>query len=302
MPTRHTMTCARLASSIAAKGQPSMHLFQPPHVRANKCMSIITLLTDFGTDSPYVAAIKGVIYSINPQITLVDITHGITPQDIRSAAYVLSEICPRFPSGTIHLAVVDPGVGTDRELIYLEIGRQRFIGPDNGLFSRLARERPITRIHALAERDYWLADVSMTFHGRDIMAPVAARLSLGLDPALVGPRLEKLVDLPWSQSKVMPQKIVGQIDAIDSFGNLITNITASQLQDVMGHATVTTRCAGLSIAGIAKTYGEQPAGALVALVGSGGYLEVALVNGNAAKALDATVGSEVSVEWQATNG
>ena len=192
-------------------------------------MSVITLLTDFGTDSPYVAMMKGVIFSINPHVTIVDITHAIPPQDIRSAAFVLNEVCRRFPSGTVHLAVVDPGVGTDRDLVYLEIGQQRFVGPDNGLFSRVARDRVITRIHVLAERDYWLPEISATFHGRDIMAPVAARLSLGLDPVLVGPRLERLVDLAWPQAQVGARQIVGEIQAVDSFGNLITNITSAQL-------------------------------------------------------------------------
>ena len=146
-------------------------------------MSLITLMTDFGAGSPYVAAMKGVILSINPSVTLVDLTHAIPPQDVREGALVLEDVAPYFPPGTIHVAVVDPGVGTDRAILYAEIGSQRYVAPDNGLLSRLSRNTPPSRIVRLTNPDYWLRPVSATFHGRDIMAPVAARLSLGLDPA-----------------------------------------------------------------------------------------------------------------------
>ena len=150
-------------------------------------MPIITLTTDFGTGSPYVAAMKGVILSINPAATIVDISHAVPAQDIARGALVLEDTTPWFPADTIHVAVVDPGVGTERAILYARIGPQQYIAPDNGLLSRLMARTPPSLVLRLTEREYWLPEVSHTFHGRDIMAPVAARLSLGLDPAAARP-------------------------------------------------------------------------------------------------------------------
>ena len=152
-------------------------------------MSIITLTTDFGSGSHYVAAMKGVILSICPAATIVDIAHDVPPQDIRRAALLLDDVADWFPPETIHVAVVDPGVGTDRAIVYARIGQQQFIAPDNGLLSRLAARTPPPKLIRLSEPAYWLEHVSTTFHGRDIMAPVAARLALGLDPDRLGPPL-----------------------------------------------------------------------------------------------------------------
>ena len=156
-------------------------------LQSEALMPIITLTTDFGTGSPYVAAMKGVILSINPAATIVDISHAVPAQDIARGALVLEDTTPWFPADTIHVAVVDPGVGTQRSILYARIGPQQYIAPDNGLLGRLmARTRP-SLVLRLTEREYWLPEVSHTFHGRDIMAPVAARLSLGLDPRRLGP-------------------------------------------------------------------------------------------------------------------
>ncbi len=143
---------------------------------------IITLLSDFGRDSPYVAAMKGVILSINRQATIVDLTHSIGPQNVRQAALVLDELARWFPPDSIHVAVVDPGVGSERRIVYAHIGEGHFLAPDNGLLSRLARRVPPSTIRTVTEAEFWLPAVSATFHGRDIFAPVAARLSLGLAP------------------------------------------------------------------------------------------------------------------------
>src|SRR5208283_4756892 len=150
-------------------------------------MPIITLTTDFGTGSPYVATMKGVILSINPAVTIIDISHAIGAQDITRGALVLEDTTPWFPDDTIHVAVVDPGVGTARSLLYARIGAQQYIAPDNGLLGRLMARTAPSMVLRLTEQEHWLPKVSHTFHGRDIMAPVAARLSLGLDPRRLGP-------------------------------------------------------------------------------------------------------------------
>src|SRR5690606_20887981 len=158
---------------------------------------------------------------------IVDLTHAVPPQDVCQGALVLAQTARWFPPGTLHVAVVDPGVGTARRIIYAEIGDQRFLGPDNGLFSRLALACRPTTIIAVTRREHWLPEVSHTFHGRDIMAPVAARLTLGLEPRQLGERITELVMLPWSEVCVKERKITGQVASIDSFGNLITDISAA---------------------------------------------------------------------------
>ena len=260
-------------------------------------MPIITLTTDFGTGSPYVAAMKGVILSINPEVTLVDLTHDVRPQDVRQGAMVLDDTTGYFPDGTIHVAVVDPGVGSERKIVYARIGKQQYLAPDNGLLSRLARRRPPAKIIAVSEPDYWLSPVSVTFHGRDIMAPVAARLSLGLEPEKLGPPLEKLVELDWPEPRVQPGKIEGEILHVDSFGNLISNIAVELLADALGGAAASVFCAGHVIHGISTTYAEKPPSSLVALVGSSGRLELAVVGGTVAGTLNAGIGTPVSVTW-----
>ena len=258
---------------------------------------VITLTTDFGTGSPYVAAMKGVILSINPAVTLVDVTHHVQAQDVRQGALVLGEVADRFPAETIHVAVVDPGVGTGRAIVYARIGRQDFIAPDNGLLSRLARRRPLEKIIHLTESEHWLQPVSATFHGRDIMAPVAARLSLGLNPARLGPPLEKLVELDWPQPVVSPGRIEGEVLDIDSFGNLITNIEAELLGEVPANCQVRVELDEHKTEGIYSTYADRPSQALIALVGSSGRLELAVVGDNAAAMLGVRVGESVTIIW-----
>src|SRR5215213_2539522 len=175
--------------------------------------SIITLTTDFGEGSPYVAAMKGVILSLNPSARLVDITHTIPPQNIRRGAMVLDEVTPLFPAGTLHVAVVDPGVGTARAIVYAEVGDQRYIGPDNGLFSRLAERHAPTKIRAITEERWFRRPVAPTFHGRDIMAPAAAHLSLGVDPDSLGPPLAALATLDRPGARKVANRIEGQVTA-----------------------------------------------------------------------------------------
>jgi S-adenosylmethionine hydrolase len=260
-------------------------------------VSVLTLTTDFGTGSPYVAAMKGVILSINPGVTLVDVTHDVRPQDARHAAIVLFDVSRRFPAGAIHVAVVDPGVGTDRAIVYARIGVHHYVAPDNGLLSRLAARTPPSRLLGVENPEYWLRPVSTTFHGRDVMAPVAAHLSLGLDPEKLGPPREKLLMLDWPEPVLLPGRIEGEILDIDSFGNLITNIEAEMLAAIPDKREASVELGRHKTKGICSTYAEQPPGALIALIGSTGRLELAVGGGNAARRLGIGVGAPVLVGW-----
>jgi hypothetical protein len=256
------------------------------------------LTTDFGTGSPYVAAMKGVILSINPAATIVDITHEILAQDIRRAAMVLDDVAERFPAETIHVAVIDPGVGTERALVYARIGRQQYLTPDNGTLSRLAARTPPAKIIRLSNPEHWLEPVSSTFHGRDILAPVAARLSLGLDPEKLGPPLENLTALAWPQVRLAPARIEGMVLTTDSFGNLVTNITAEMLAGRPTDHRVCIACNIYETWGIYRTYADQPSGTLVALIGSHGRLELAIVGDNATQRLGIQAGTPVVLAWE----
>ncbi len=259
---------------------------------------IITLTTDFGTGSPYVAAMRGVILSINPEAVMVDISHAIPPQDIRAGALALAQAAVWFPPGTIHVAVVDPGVGSARKIVYAQFGEQHFVAPDNGLLSCLALGQRPSTIMAVEEPGFWLPRVSSTFHGRDIMAPVAARLSLGLDPAQLGPALADIERLDWMEARVASNKIEGAVESVDSFGNLITNIPEDALANVpRGEEEVAIYCDEHETRGIFGTYSDQPEMTLIALVGSSGRLELAIVGENASLMLGVQAGAPVKITW-----
>jgi S-adenosylmethionine hydrolase len=258
---------------------------------------VITLTTDFGSGSPYVAAMKGVVLSINPQATLIDITHDVPPQDIRQGAVAVADASIRFPANSIHVAVVDPGVGTQRKVVYACFGQHHFIAPDNGLLDRLAAQRDPDKIVALTNPKYWLPEVSATFHGRDIMAPVAAHLSLGTDPDDLGAPQEKLVRLDWPEVRIVPGEITGSVESIDSFGNLITDIDELALSDCPKDESVRVCCDEHETYGIFRAYGDQPEMTLIALIGSSGKLELAIVNESAKIMLGVAAGAPVTVSW-----
>jgi S-adenosylmethionine hydrolase len=265
-------------------------------------MTPITLITDFGTGSHYVAAMKGVILSLCPQAIIVDIAHDVPPQDVRLAALLLDDVADWFPAETIHVVVIDPGVGTDRAIVYAQMGQQHFLAPDNGLLSRLAARKPPTKLLRLSEPAYWLPQVSTTFHGRDIMAPVAARLAMGLDPDRLGPPLERLLALDWPLPRESQARLDGVVIKVDAFGNLITNITADML---CGRPTDRRACIVCNIYetwGIYHAYAEQTGGTLVALIGSGGRLELAIVGDSAARRLGVGVGTPVTLAWEGKEG
>ncbi len=258
---------------------------------------IITLTTDFGPSSPYVAAMKGVILSINPQVRLVDLSHSVPPQQVLAGAQVLDEISPLFPPGTIHVAVVDPGVGTSRAIVYAEIGDGRYICPDNGLLGRLAEREAPSKIVRITSECFFRLPVSSTFHGRDIMAPVAAHLSLGIDPDQLGPPLSQLQQLDWPGAVKVANRIEGEVVAVDSFGNLVTNITREMLADVPTDERVAIRCDEHETRSFFSAYADQPPMTLVAVIGSNDQLELAIVDDSATIMLGVGVGAKVEVCW-----
>jgi S-adenosylmethionine hydrolase len=257
--------------------------------------SLITLTTDFGADSPFAAAMKGIILSINPNARLVDLSHDIPPFDLRHASFFLAESVKYFPPGTIHVVVVDPGVGGDRAILFIEIAGQRLLAPDNGCWTLLALgiSRP-PRVIRLSERRFWRPHVSSTFHGRDIFAPVAAHLSLGLDPQELGPGVQEWQKLSWPTPSRQGDAFVGEVIFVDHFGNLITNISGANLMN--NPATHQVTIAGSAPLRRVTTYSEANPGDLVALVSSSGLLEVAESQGNAARTLSLGVGAHVRVE------
>ncbi|MBN1854808.1 MAG: SAM-dependent chlorinase/fluorinase [Pirellulales bacterium] len=259
--------------------------------------SLITLTTDFGEGSPYAGAMQGVILSINPSARVVSLSHAVPPHDIAGGAWILSQTAVYFPEGTIHIAVVDPGVGSSRSIVYAEMASHRFIAPDNGLLGLLAVEHPPSKIIQITNSEYWLPHGSATFHGRDIMAPVAAHLSLGLVPEALGPATAKLADLAWPEVRRTPHSVDGEVIAVDRFGNLITNITQAVLSGAPRDGSITIHCEGQTIHGLSTTYSDQPPRTLIALFGSSGQLELAVVEENAAAMLNAKPGSGVSIAW-----
>jgi S-adenosylmethionine hydrolase len=260
-------------------------------------MPIITLTTDFGSGGIYQAAMKGVILSINPVATIVDITHDVPHQDVKRGAIVLDDVTGRFPPETIHIAVVDPGVGTARAILYAKIGSQQYIAPDNGLLSRLAARTKPSKLLRLADPVFWLPEVSSTFHGRDIMAPVAAHLSLGIDPDLLGPPMQYPAVLSWHEVKITENRIEGEVLEIDSFGNLITNITTAMIANRPADHRVCVVFNIYETWGIYHTYGNQLSGTLCAVIGSNDRLELAIVGDNAARRLGIEIGTPVVLAW-----
>lgn len=258
-------------------------------------MPVITLTTDFGDKDGFVGAMKGVIWGICPEARIADISHQVSPQNVLEAAIVLQRAAPYFPPGTVHIAVVDPGVGTQRRALAARIGAQYFIGPDNGLFTPLiadARDAGLETIFVSLEQPrYWLPRVSRTFHGRDIFAPSGAHLAAGVRLEELGRLITDPVLLPLAQ----PEKITGgyraQISAIDTFGNLATNLAWSR---VAGKALLIS-LKGRLIHGVSSAYGQHPSGELIALVDSEDFIEVAVVNGSAAALLGAQVGDTLEV-------
>jgi len=269
---------------------------------------ILTLTTDFGADGPYAAAMKGVVLGLAPGATLVDVSHAVAPQNVLEGAFVLADVVDAFPPGTVHLAVVDPGVGTDRRLAAVAVAGQYFVLPDNGLISGVLRTREPDGVWEIANPALRRAAVAPTFHGRDILAPAAAHLLNGGDPADLGPPLDRLIRLRNFQPDRDDQGFLGEVIFRDAFGNLISNVPADALREFEAdgvpdpaapHGGWVVEIAGERIEGFHPTYGAGASGSLVALLGSSGWVEVAVVNGDAARRLSAGPGTTVRLSRKA---
>jgi hypothetical protein len=269
----------------------------------------IVLTTDFGLADSYAGVMRGVVLGINPRATVIDLTHLVQPQNVRQAAFVLGAGYRFFPAGSIHVAVVDPGVGTKRRALLLVTPIASFVAPDNGILSyvvgdyldgapepggTVALPSPLAA-YSLENPRYWLHPVSRTFHGRDIFAPVAAHLTLGVAPDDFGQPVNEIVWLAAPRPETRDNTIHGEVVYADHFGNLVTNIPAGALEH---EGDVQVEVKGRRIAGLVRTFRDGEPGAddgLLALLGSHGYLEVAVRNGSAALTLDAGAGEPVRV-------
>lgn len=270
---------------------------------------LLVFTTDFGLSDSYAGVMKGVALGINPDLRLVDLTHQIAPQNVSQGGFALGVSYRYFPAHAIHVAVVDPGVGTARRPVLLQTPDGTFVAPDNGLLSRVLDDYltsapvgagpadlpPTVRAFHLTNPEYWLHPVSSTFHGRDIFTPVAAHLSLGISPELMGEATGCLEYLPVPHPRVDADGVRGEITYVDIYGNLISNIPKELIE---GRAICGVRIRGRSIARLSGTFNDGPSSSgLVALVGSHGYLEVAVPNGSAAATLPAGPGEPVSVTF-----
>jgi S-adenosylmethionine hydrolase len=270
-----------------------------PRVSASTRRStpLITLLTDFGTADYFVGAVKGVILSGNPKAHIVDISHDIPPQDVEAAAFTLLAVHSSFPAGTIHVAIVDPGVGSSRKPLLVKAGQQFFVGPDNGLFSYVCADD--AKIFQLTNSKYFRPVVSATFHGRDIFAPVAAALSTGIKPEKLGQKIADCVRLPGLELKKPSRgRLEGRIIHIDRFGNCVTNITPGDLtdQDIRAGASLLVNHA--TVDSFKKFFKEELSDRIKAfgIWGSAGFLEIAAENQSAAELLNVRRGDPVIVQ------
>jgi len=250
-----------------------------------KRSGIVTLLTDFGLEDPYIGMMKGVILSVNPDARIIDISHHVKAGSIAGAAGIIRETYPYFPEGSIHVSVVDPGVGTRRRAIILMAQSHLFVGPDNGVFWPIINLSQKVNIIQITETKYFLPDVSNTFHGRDIFAPVAANLSKGADPFEMGPAISDPVKLKLPVPHQNGGVLYGQVVRVDHYGNLITNIHRKEIERFAGGRTLIIRLENLIIQGIRDTYAESGKGEILSLFGSSDYLEIAVNLGRASDRL-----------------
>ena len=255
-------------------------------------VAAVTLLTDFGVDDVYVGAMKGVILSTEPRARIVDLTHGILPQDVRQGGVRWASAVGSFPPGTVHVAVVDPGVGSERRIVALRAHGYRFLAPDNGLLGFIATRAEIDEAVSVEEPRFWLPKVSRTFHGRDIIAPVAARLAGGLRLSALGPPVRDVlripVPVPTRRPATTGQQIFGEIVDIDHYGNCLTNLSGPARGELLE-----IRVGRRSFKLVLHSYAEARRGAPLAIVGSGGFLEIAVSQGNAARVLGLRIGQGV---------
>jgi S-adenosylmethionine hydrolase len=255
---------------------------------------LITLTSDFGLADSYVAQMKGVILNINPCSIIVDITHEINKFNIQTGAFMLASAAPFFPKGTVHVAIVDPGVGTKRRALLITTKQGYFIGPDNGLLLLAAKHQEITGVYEITNSKYLLADLSDTFHGRDVFAPVAAYLEKGVDSAEFGSKIDDPVKPDFIQVEHEKDNIICRVLYIDSFGNIITNLEKTWLPK--GILNIKFQNDDWFELKLKKTYGETKPNDTIALIGSHGFLEIAVNQGNAADMYHVKVGTRVALK------
>ncbi len=260
-------------------------------------MPTITLTSDFGEADHYVACMKGVILQLCPTAQIVDVTHTIPPHDVVRGAFILRQVYDYFTEGTIHVAVVDPGVGTTRRLIAASYDGQIILAPDNGLVSLIHRDFALDELRAVANSRLFRQEISTTFHGRDVLAPVAGHLARGMSLVNVGPIIEQLEILNLDPPVPLPYGgIEGQVLYVDHFGNLITNISEADLAGAVGaKGDLNVYVGPLRVGPLRSTYADVSSGEIVALIGSTGMLEIAINQGNAASQLRASPGVIVVV-------
>lgn len=260
---------------------------------------MIALFTDFGRRDAYVAQTKGAIISINPQARLLDLTHDIEPFDIREAAYLLEQATRYFPARTICMAVVDPGVGSARRPIVLRTRAEKFyVGPDNGLFTRVIESEGLAAAYLLQEAAFFRCPaVSATFHGRDIFGPVAAHLARGIAPWRFGPPVNDLILLPQPSARLVGRTIRGEVVHVDGFGNIVTNVNATYLTDFFaGQQIQVTFADATRLLPFCQTYAAAPPGTLIGLINSDATFEVAICQGRAVDHVAVQVGDPIILE------
>jgi len=267
----------------------------PPVTRNPPSSRIVTLTTDFGTADAYVGSMKGVLLSIANGLTIVDISHELPPHQILPAAFLLREACPRFPEHSIHVAVIDPGVGSTRRPLLLRIQNRYYIGPDNGIFGLLLDDPGMDRAWTPTDPAYHLSRVSTTFHGRDIFSPVAANLANGVPPEAFGPEITDplMLDLPLVMEH--EETLKGEVLWIDRFGNCVTNLSEQRIVRWSGGLSIDVQAASSLLHGICHCYASVSPGDPLALYGSTGLLEIALNQGRADRKLGLNPGDQVSL-------
>lgn len=253
---------------------------------------LVSVTSDFGTSGGYAGAMAGAVLEACPQAQIVVVTHDVPAHDVLAGAFAVVSAAPWFPSGTVHLAVVDPGVGTSRRGLVVETARHVYVGPDNGLLGLILEREPIVAVRSIENRALGRATIHPTFHGRDLFGPVAGRLAAGLAPSDVGPAIVDPVRLPLSRPRRIGDDLVVAILHVDRFGNATTNLAADELTALAGDAELSLAGAPLRVV---STYADARPGETVALVGSAGYLEVARDRESAAHALDVRAGDPLTL-------
>lgn len=259
--------------------------------------SVITITTDFGSADTFVGSMKGVILSIQPDAEIIDITHKVMPYDLLDGALAIGQAYKYFPPRTIHLVVVDPGVGTERRPLLVTAGQHYFVAPDNGVLSMVYQREETLAVRYITAEHYFLQPVSNTFHGRDIFAPVAAWLSKNGQSASFGEEITDFVRFTLPKAKAAGNGVKGVVLRADNFGNLLTNLTPEDMPQVLAGSNFKMRVGTAQISRLAETFGNGAPNEPVLILGSSGFFEVAVNRGNAAKATGAARGAEVSVEF-----